>query len=192
MSKIQDSVRVMLEELGVDSDDENFKETPERYERAIKEFIWPKEKREKELDKIFKKVFKDEYNEVVVCGPIYSTTLCPHHLVPVKLKTIIGYLPNGVCIGASKLVRLVDICSHDLILQEKLTRVIADTLMKRLELKGCAVTVTGSHDCMTTRGVKQEKVVFRNRALRGVFLEDTPIRMEFLFDSLFTMMEGKM
>jgi len=189
--KIVEATEEILRELGVSLEDENFIGTPDRYEKAYREFVWSKEKKEKEFLKIFKAVFTDSYDGVITCGPIYVTSLCPHHLLPVKLRAVIAYLPDGKVIGASKLVRIIDVCSRDMILQEKLTRDVADVLMKSLKPKGVAVTLDGSHDCMTTRGVKQDRCIFRNRVLRGAFLDDSALRTEFLFDSLFTLLMGK-
>lgn len=193
MSKrnIEEATKDILKGLGVNLEDQNFIGTPKRYEKAYKEFVWTKKKRNRELNKIFKAVFEDIYDEVVVCGPIYVTTLCPHHLLPVRLRAVIAYLPDGKVIGASKLARVVDILGHDLVLQEKLTRDVADILMKRLKPRGVAVTLDGNHDCMSVRGVKQRNCIFRNRALRGVFLTDQVLRMEYLFDSLFTLLGEK-
>lgn len=189
--KIVEATTEILKELGADLTDANFVGTPDRYEKAYREFVWSEEKKRKEIEKIFKAIFPDEYDGVVTCGPIYVTTLCPHHLLPVKLRAVIAYLPDGKVIGASKLVRIIDVCSKGLMLQEKLTREVADALMKSLKPKGVAVTLDGSHDCMTTRGVKQDRCIFRNRVLRGAFLDDSALRTEFLFDSLFTLLMGR-
>ena len=86
---------------------------------------------------------------MVVLKDIRLESHCEHHIVPIIGKAHIGYLPNERVVGISKLVRLVDIFSKRMQIQEELTSQIADTIQEILEPKGVGVVVEAAHQCMT-------------------------------------------
>jgi GTP cyclohydrolase I len=92
-------------------------------------------------------------------------------------------VPNGKIVGLSKLPRLVDVFSHRLQVQERLTTQIADGLEEVLKPTGVAVVVEGSHLCMMMRGVQKQHSRTVTSAMRGSFKHDVRTRTEF-FDLL--------
>ena len=64
--------------------------------------------------------------------PLYST--CEHHLLPFIGRANVAYIPNrdGRITGLSKIARVVDLLSKRPQVQERLTTLIADTLMEAL------------------------------------------------------------
>ena len=82
----------------------------------------------------------------------FSST-CEHHLMPFFGKIAIAYIPDGKVVGLSKLARTVEVFSKRLQIQERLTRQIAEEIMRVLKPKG--VFVACEHTCMTCRGVKK-------------------------------------
>src|SRR5262249_10078686 len=121
-------------------------------------------------------VFHTTNNEMITCGPIDFYSLCPHHLAPVFGKAWIGYIPDGKCLGLSKIPRLVRWMAGSPIKQEDLTAEIAtkfeeilfpcqsgpnhaheaepDICRPRIRNNGVAVVLQGTHLCMLVRGVK--------------------------------------
>jgi GTP cyclohydrolase I len=123
------------------------------------------------------------YNEMVSLGPIRFYSTCEHHLLPFFGHAWVAYIPNtttGKIIGLSKLVRLVEIFSRRLQVQERLTAQIADTLTDLLNAHGSACLIEAQHFCMMCRGVGQSEPVMRTNVLRGVFYSNPQTRAEFL------------
>lgn len=112
-------------------------------------------------------------------GPIAIHSCCPHHLFPVKYDAYVSYIPkNGNVLGLSKLARIGKLLGRRPVLQEQLASDIADTLYLKdgdgdfpsVESAGSAVTLVGSHGCMSCRGV-QEDALTHVTELRGDFWE---------------------
>ena len=86
---------------------------------------------------------------MVIVKDIAYTSMCEHHMLPFFGRAHVAYIPNGKVIGLSKIPRIVDMFSHRLQLQEKLTSQIADFLETALEPLGVAVVVEGLHLCLS-------------------------------------------
>jgi GTP cyclohydrolase I len=78
----------------------------------------------------------------------------------------------------SKLIKLVEIFANRLQLQERLTKQLADTVMKFVKPHGVMVVVEAEHLCMTMRGVKKPGSKMVTSAMRGIFLKDVRTRSE--------------
>ena len=72
-----------------------FEGSGDRLRRLIQEMCWSKKAIEEEVEKCLEAVFKDAYNEMLVCKNINVWTLCPHHFLPCNFKVSIGYVPTG-------------------------------------------------------------------------------------------------
>ena len=152
--------------------------TPGRVARLMKEMIIGEEECKRLLDAAFK-TFESSTPEMIVFEDIRCTSLCPHHILPVTFKCAIGYIPNGVVIGASKFERVARAIARRPVLQEQLCWDIADAIDKRLKPKGVGVVMSGVHTCMTCRGVKSNSRMVTS-AMRGVFLSEHTAKDEFL------------
>ena len=150
--------------------------TANRLVRMYEELCWPPERIKLELDREFK-VFENGFDEMLVTGPITVWALCPHHLLPCEFKVIIGCVPAGRVLGLSKFARVSDILARRPIMQEQYSMELVNEIFTRLKPKGVAVFITGSHGCMSSRGIKQNSSVVTS-AIKGVF-EEHPTRDEF-------------
>src|SRR5205823_14765596 len=83
-------------------------------------------------------------------------------------------------VGISKLVRLVDVYSKRLQVQEKMTAEIAACLDSVLKPFGVGVVVEAAHQCMTTRGVHKPEVSMVTSCMLGTFQIGRASRQEFL------------
>ena len=119
-------------------------------------------------------------SEMVVVGPITYHSVCSHHILPFFGEAWIGYVPDTLIAGLSKLPRTVEWFSKGLWTQEDLTSEIAAFLEAELQPIGVAVLMTGEHLCMTIRGVESPGIITTTSEMRGCFLDETKqARMEF-------------
>ncbi|PYQ56507.1 MAG: GTP cyclohydrolase I FolE, partial [Acidobacteria bacterium] len=116
---------------------------------------------------------------LVVIGGTYKT-LCAHHILPFFGHFIVGYIPERMIIGASKIPRIVEVHMRRLQTQEHMAHDVADMIERILEPRGLGVWMGGMHLCMVMRGVEQESSFMETNVLRGVMLNDERTRQEFM------------
>lgn len=178
----EEHARKLLGSLGVDLTDENFKETPERFVKYLREFLHPYDPKD-----ILKSSFSTkhaEYHGMVVQSGIPFRAVCAHHLLPFFGVCHIGYIPQRRVVGLSKLARLVKAAGlKSPSIQETITDEIADALYNCLEAKGVIVVVSAVHTCMTARGVAAPNVPTTTSTVRGVF-RDVPAARDEFFSAL--------
>ena len=125
-------------------------------------------------------LFEEHHDEIVLVRDIPFSSVCEHHLVPFVGRAHVGYLPNahGHVTGLSKLARVVDIAARRPGLQERITTMVADTLMEALSPLGVIVVIEAEHLCMTMRGVRKPGAVTVTSAVRGTMRNDPKTRAE--------------
>jgi len=174
----ENAVRTLIQWAGDDPDREGLRGTPARVVRAYEEwFAGYFEDPREYLQRTFEEVAG--YDEMVLLRDIRFESHCEHHIAPIIGRVHIGYLPRRRVIGISKLVRLVDVYSKRMQVQEKMTAEIAGCLNAVLKPAGVAVVVEGAHECMTTRGVHRPDVTMVTSRMLGVFRSNFKTRQEF-------------
>lgn len=180
-----EAVRTLISFIGDDPDREGLKKTPERVIKAWEE-DWGLGYNQLYLtdrqNSIFLAQFEDgaeKYSEMVIVKDIRFVSHCEHHMAPFEGTIDIGYIPNKRILGLSKLVRIVELYSHRLQVQERLTNQIAD-FIELCKPIGVGVVVRATHGCMISRGVKQFETEAVTSALRGEMLTKPEVRDEFL------------
>ena len=180
---LQEHLRKALEVLHIDLDNENLVDTPRRWAESLVAMTSGYDFTDvKKLTTVFRKACStadESCQNLVVIGGTYKT-LCAHHILPFFGKFIIGYIPEKMIIGASKIPRIVEVHMRRLQSQEHLAHDVADTIQKILEPRGIAVWMGGKHLCMVMRGVEQESSFMETNVLRGDFLNDERTRQEFM------------
>jgi GTP cyclohydrolase I len=182
-NKLQHHLGEALRLLHVDLENENLVDTPRRWAESLVTMTSGYDFNDvKKLATLFRKACSaaDEgCQNLVVIGGTYKT-LCAHHILPFFGQFIIGYIPERMIIGASKIPRIVEVHMRRLQSQEHLAHDVADTIEKILEPRGLAVWMGGIHLCMVMRGVEQESSFMETNVLRGEFLRDERTRQEFM------------
>jgi GTP cyclohydrolase I len=174
---IEEGVKLILKGIGEDIDREGLRGTPERVAEMYEEiFSGIGEDPSKELGPMF----DENHDEIILIKDIPFYSICEHHLVPFVGKAHIAYVPNktGKIIGLSKLTRVLDIVARRLQVQERLTSIVADTIMKKIKPRGVLVIVEAEHLCMSMRGVKKPNTLTVTSAVRGLFRENPASRAE--------------
>lgn len=175
---MQELIKQLLISIGENPDREGLVKTPERVEESLK-FLTSGYKIE--IEDVFKEAtFVEEYDEMVLVKDIDFYSMCEHHLLPFYGKCHIAYIPDKKIVGLSKLVRLVEVFSRRLQVQERLTTQIAHTIKKYLNPLGVGVVVEAYHLCMMMRGVEKQNSQIITSSMLGIFRQKQSTRMEFM------------
>lgn len=170
-SKIEAGVRLILQGLDCDTKDRNYAETPERVARAYEEMF--------QVADTEYATFDEAYSDFILLRDHTVWSLCPHHLLPVRLIVSVAYIPNGQVLGLSKLARVLHDCNPGPVLQEAFTREVVGRINYITGSNhGAACLVRGTHGCMQIRGVKSSGDVVTYK-LTGDFLDIPHIQNRF-------------
>lgn len=169
---IEQGTRLILEGLGVDLANHNFTDTPRRVAKVYAELFgahptgYP--------------IFDEDYTDMVVMRGHTFFTMCPHHLLPVKIKASVAYIPGGKVVGASKLMRIIHDINNMPRTQEDLTNQTLLNLNRftKHTSRGEAVLMRGEHGCFQIRGVRDNAsmVTFK---FSGEFAEKPELQTRF-------------
>ena len=178
---IEESIKNILIALGENPEREGLKETPSRVAKMYDEVFEGMKYTNDEIAEMFSKTFEEPSTNMVIEKDIPIFSYCEHHIALMyNMKVSIAYIPNKRVIGLSKIIRIVDMASKRLQLQERLTADIADILSKACKTDSVAVVVEGEHSCMTTRGIKKSGSKTITSYYTGEFKTDLNTRREFL------------
>lgn len=169
--------RATLQLLGEDDAREGLVKTPERVAKAMLTLT-----RGYAMDPVAvlnSAKFKEEYNQMVIVKDIEFYSLCEHHMLPFFGKAHVAYIPNGYICGLSKIPRVIDIFSHRLQVQERLTLQVMEAIREALNPKGVMVVIEAEHMCMQMRGVEKQHSCTTTSSFCGAF-EQAKTREEFL------------
>ena len=175
---MQKLIEELLRQIGEDPDRDGLRKTPERVEKALQFFTKGYSETPKEI--LNNALFIEDYDEMVIVKDIDIFSLCEHHLLPFFGKCHVAYIPRRRIVGLSKIVRLVEIFSRRLQVQERLTSQIASTIHETLDPYGVGVVVEAQHLCMMMRGVEKQNSIAITSSMLGTFRTNVETRMEFM------------
>lgn len=176
--KIEQAVRDFLEALGEDPGRADLLRTPRRVAEMCSEIL---EGVGREIGEEIRVFPCPGFDEIVLVKDIPFYSICEHHLLPFIGRAHIAYIPKDSMItGLSCLVRVVELFSRRLQVQERMTTEIADLLMEKLSPRGVLVQLEARHLCMDMRGVKKPGTLVKTEAVRGNFRRDERTRAEAL------------
>ncbi|KJZ81315.1 GTP cyclohydrolase [Candidatus Liberibacter solanacearum] len=166
----KEAIRVILRWIGDDPEREGLKDTPERVIKSYKELFSGYEQ-----DFIVQDTSRfyfgevSNYGDMVLIKDISFFSYCEHHILPIFGKIHLAYIPKKRVIGLSKLIRILEIYSRRLQIQERLTMQIANEIGNVADSKGVAVLIEGQHMCMSMRGIRREGLTTVTTSFTGEF-----------------------
>lgn len=167
----------ILELLGEDPSREGLQKTPMRVAKAMQ--ILTRGYTQDAHKVLLDALFEEKYNQMVIVKDIDFFSLCEHHMLPFYGKVHVAYIPNGYITGLSKIARVVDIFSHRLQVQERMTLQIKDCIHETLKPLGVMVVVEAKHMCMQMRGVEKQNAITTTSDFSGAF-NQAKTREEFM------------
>ena len=175
--EIAGHIKAILGLLGEDVNREGLVKTPERVAKAMQFLTQGYFQNGEEIVK--SAVFQEPYNHMVIVKDIELFSLCEHHMLPFIGKAHVAYIPNGYITGLSKVARVVDIFSHRLQVQERMTTQIKECINDALHPLGVMVVLEAKHMCMQMRGVAKSDCITTTSDFCGAF-NQAKTREEFL------------
>ena len=163
--------------LGEDPTREGLEKTPMRVAKAMQVLTrgYTKDPHKVLTDALF----EEKYNQMVIVKDIDFFSMCEHHMLPFYGKAHVAYIPDGHITGLSKVARVIDIFSHRLQVQERLTEQIKDCIQDTLQPLGVMVVLEAKHMCMQMRGVEKQNSITTTSAFSGAF-NQAKTREEFM------------
>lgn len=177
LEELQGHYKAVLSLLGEDVEREGLLKTPERVAKAMQKLTCGYSMDPNQILNSAK--FKEEYSQMVIVKDIDFFSLCEHHMLPFYGKVHVAYIPNGYITGLSKIARVVDIYSHRLQVQERMTLQIKECIQEALNPLGVMVVVEAKHMCMQMRGVEKQNSITTTSDFTGAF-NQSKTREEFL------------
>lgn len=176
-AEVERLVSLLLEAIGEDKERAGLKDTPARVARFWAEFMNYDEQ------SLVTRFETEAYGQLIAVSGIQVTSLCEHHLLPFSCVVSIAYYPATHILGLSKFARIAQAAAHRLNTQERLTRIIRDTVLDATGAASVLVMTSESHHaCMSMRGIEEscasttvidvtgvfEQAGYRDDALRAI------------------------
>lgn len=174
---LQNYYREVLTQIGEDPNREGLLKTPSRVAKMMLTLTRGYGMNPTEVLNSAK--FREDYNQMVIVKDINFYSLCEHHMLPFYGKAHVAYIPNKYITGLSKIARVVDIYSHRLQVQERMTSQIKESIQEALNPLGVMVVLEAKHMCMQMRGVEKQNSITVTSDFTGAF-NQSKTREEFL------------
>ena len=177
LEELAENYKNILQLLGEDTAREGLQKTPMRVAKAMQ--VLTRGYTQDPHKVLTDALFEEKYNQMVIVKDIDFFSMCEHHMLPFYGKAHVAYIPNGYITGLSKIARVVDIYSHRLQVQERLTQQIKDCIQNTLHPLGVMVVVEAKHMCMQMRGVEKQNPITTTSDFSGAFRQ-AKTREEFM------------
>ena len=177
LDELAEHYKSVIELLGEDPEREGLQKTPMRVAKAMQ--ILTRGYSQDPHKVLTDALFEEKYNQMVIVKDIDFFSLCEHHILPFYGKVHVAYIPNGYITGLSKIARVVDIFSHRLQVQERMTQQRKDCIDETLHPLGVMVVVEAKHMCMQMRGVEKRNSITTTSDFSGAF-KQAKTREEFM------------
>jgi len=187
INRIEKAVKEILLALGDDPTRPGIVDTPKRVAKMYEQIFEGMTYTNDDLVELFGVTFEEEgfsrnESDIVIVRDIPIFSYCEHHLALMyDMEVTVAYLPKEKVIGLSKIARIADMVGRRLQLQERIGKEIAEIVGKITESDAVCVLITGSHSCMTARGIAKSGSTTTTIAYEGkAFTGNRELRQEFM------------
>lgn len=177
LEELAEHYKRIIELLGENPEREGIIKTPMRVAKAMQ--ILTRGYSQDPHKVLTDALFEEKYNQMVIVKDIDFFSMCEHHMLPFYGKVHVAYIPNGYITGLSKIARVVDIYSHRMQVQERMTQQIKDCIQETLKPMGVMVVIEAKHMCMQMRGVEKQNSITTTSDFSGAF-NQAKTREEFM------------
>lgn len=177
IDELAEHYKSVLTLLGENPEREGLQKTPMRVAKAMQ--ILTRGYTQDPHKVLTDALFAEKYDQMVIVRDIDFFSMCEHHMLPFYGKVHVAYIPNGYITGLSKIARVVDIFSHRLQVQERLTLEIQECIQQTLKPLGVMVVCEARHMCMMMRGVEKQNSITTTSSFSGAF-NQAKTREEFI------------
>ena len=178
IERIQESVKDILNTLGMDLTDDSLQGTPKRVAKAfVNELFMGLNPKNMPKASTFDNNYK--YGEMLVEKNIVVYSTCEHHLLPIIGRAHVAYISDGKVIGLSKMNRIVEYFAKRPQVQERLTMQVVQSLQEALGTQDVACVIDAKHLCVNSRGIKDIESSTVTAEFGGKF-KDRDRKREFL------------
>ena len=143
LDELASHYKQVLTLLGEDPEREGLQKTPMRVAKAMQ--VLTRGYTQDPHKVLTDALFEEKYNQMVIVKDIDFFSMCEHHILPFYGKALVAYIPNGYITGLSKIARVVDIFSHRLQVQERLTEQVMQSINDTLKPQGVMVVIEAKH-----------------------------------------------
>lgn len=179
IEELEEGFKIVMDRMVIDwRNDPNSKGTPERLAKMYVNEIMRGRYFPSDPVTAFPNDGEHAYTGMLVVRA-EITSLCAHHMQPMKGIAYIGIMPNHKVIGLSKYIRLAQWVASRGTLQEELCNMMADEIMKAAGTEDVGVYIAATHGCVENRGVRAHSSLTQTTVLHGKFLENAAIKEEF-------------
>ena len=178
IKNIQIHFHKIMEELGLDMEDDSLKGTPYRVAKMyVNEIFSGLNPINKPKISVFDN--KYNYNKTLIESDITFNSSCEHHFLPIVGKAHVGYISKGKVIGLSKINRIVDYYARRPQVQERMTMQIMNELKSSLLTDSVIVVLVAEHLCVSSRGILDKSSKTTTLEYSGEFT-DQQMRNDFM------------
>ena len=141
------AVKQLLKAMGLDPQNTDLIQTPQNVsELWNKEFLAGYQMDPKQI--LASAIEGETSPDAVFVTNLTFHSMCPHHLMPVRGKAHVAYIPDDKLLGFGKIAELVDCFTKRFTLQERATHQIAQALMEHLPARGAGCVMEAEHLCL--------------------------------------------
>ncbi|QGR02469.1 GTP cyclohydrolase I [Ehrlichia ruminantium] len=176
--EVEDAVSLLIRWIGDDINRPGLSSTPRRILNAYKKFFIGYE----DISLVVggSVLHNEGYDGIITFKDIRFISYCEHHIVPMRGKVSIGYVPNKFMFTIGQVVRLVNYFAKRLQIQERLTIDIAKCIDSYLFSKGVIVVINATHECVLCHEENSGNLLLQTSYALGVFQNNMELRQEFL------------